>query len=138
MTTTVSLTPASTSSAVSLVATARVTAADVQTIIDTNLTTAQINAFINAANAIIQDNLLDAGLGTTTLAQIELWLAAHLLAIRDQRERSVTISDGKVDYHQPQFGLGLDATMYGQQVKLLDWSGRLAALGQKRAVIEVY
>lgn len=120
----------------SLVATARVTADEVKEIIDTDLTDAQINAFINAANAIVQDNLLDANIGATTLAQIELWLAAHLLATRDMREKAVDLGSGAVTYQTPQLGLALDGTAYGQQVKLLDYSGILSTLGQRRARIE--
>lgn len=119
-----------------LAATARVTASEVGEIISTDLTDAQVEAFINSANAIIQENMLEAGMSANILTQIELWLAAHLVAVSDQREQRVNLRDGDVTYHTPRFGLGLDGTMYGQQVKVLDYSGILSGLGQKRARIE--
>lgn len=119
-----------------LAATARVTASEVGEIISTDLTDAQVAAFINSANAIIQENMLEAGMSANILTQIELWLAAHLVAISDQREQSVSLRDGAVTYQSPRLGLGLDGTMYGQQVKVLDYSGILSGLGQKRARIE--
>lgn len=119
-----------------LAATARVTASEVGEIISTDLTDAQVAAFINSANAIIQENMLEAGMSANILTQIELWLAAHLVAIRDQREQRVNLRDGDVTYQSPRLGLGLDSTTYGQQVKVLDYSGILSGLGQKRARIE--
>jgi len=39
--------------------------------------------------------------------------------------------------YQGRTGLGLAATLYGQQVKMLDTSGTLANLGKKKSVVEV-
>lgn len=116
--------------------TARTTTAAVGLIIGTTLTSAQIQAFIDTATLVVDANLLDKGLSTDLLTQIETWLAAHLLSMRDQRTSGRKIGDVSFTY-QGQTGLGLDATLYGQQVKLLDTSGTLASLGKRRASITV-
>lgn len=116
--------------------TARTTTTAVGLIINTTLTTAQIQAFIDTATLVVDANLVDKGLSTDLLTQIETWLTAHLLSMRDQRTSSRQIGDVSFTY-QGQTGLGLDATLYGQQVKLLDTSGTLASLGKRRASITV-
>lgn len=117
--------------------TARTTTTAVELIISTTLTDPQIQAFIDTATLIVDANLLDKGLSTDLLTQIETWLAAHLLSMRDQRTSERRIGDVWFTY-QGQTGLGLDATLYGQQVKLLDTSGTLASLGKRRATLTVF
>ena len=75
------------------------------------------------------------------LKEIELWLSAHFVAIRDPQVRRVERETGHGRAEVDAFGetaLGLDSTLYGQQVKLLDTCGKLATAGEKRAVIEVF
>lgn len=117
--------------------TARATESDVTSIIDTDRTTGQITAFIATANVIVNDNLVGVGLSDTTLTQIEIWLAAHLIAISDQREVRINVLQSEVEYHVPKFGMGLKATAFGQQALALDFTGRLASLGNQRALIEI-
>ena len=119
-----------------LVAGARVNAAQVMEIISTSLSEEQINAFINTAHTIIAAKLTDVGLDTDTLTQIELWLSAHFLSMRDQRPNSETIAEYSVRY-QGSTGMGLEATTYGQQALTLDWSGTLKSLGLKKATLFV-
>ena len=116
---------------------ARATYAGVKDIIETSLTQGQVNAFINAANVMVTTLLSDADLSVTTLQQIETWLAAHLLSTRDMRASDEAIGGYRVKY-QGQTGLGLDATFYGQQVRLLDTSGKLANLGKQAASLLTY
>lgn len=115
---------------------ARVTATEVKEIIDTSLTDAQINTMITAANLTVTKHLGDQGLSSDLLKEIERWLSAHFCHARDPREQEKSIDSTRVKF-QGQTGLGLDATFYGQQVKVLDPTGRLAKLGQKRATIFV-
>lgn len=117
--------------------TARTTTTAVELIISTTLTDPQIQAFIDTATLIVDANLADKGLSPDLLTQIETWLAAHLLSMRDQRTSERRIGDVWFTY-QGQTGLGLDATLYGQQVKLLDTSGTLASLGKRRATLTVF
>lgn len=115
-----------------LISTARTTFAEVSEIIQTSLTEAQVNAFINSASRLVTTVLADAGLASDVLEDIEMWLAAHLLSTRDQRAQNESLGSYSVTY-QGSTGLGLDATFYGQQVKLLDTSGLLANVGKQAA-----
>lgn len=120
-----------------LLADARVDADDVKEIVDTDLTDVQINAFINTAHRYVDANLLGKSLDADTLTDIELWLSAHFLSMRDPRVSSVSANGLSASY-QGKTGEGLKATLYGQQALALDASGTLASLGQKRAVFEVW
>lgn len=118
---------------------ARTSPTAVQEIIDTDLTDTQINAFITAANLLVTNQLASKGLGNAMLAEIERWLAAHLLATRDQRVQSESV-DGAGGYSvtfQGRTDMGLDATIYGQQVKILDTSGTLASMGLRQVRLNV-
>lgn len=79
---------------------ARVTEAEVTAIIDTDLTSAQVQAFIDDASGWIDDNLADAGLFDATLKRIEKYLAAHFITLRDPRIRSGTIGDVSETYQR--------------------------------------
>lgn len=105
----------------------RVTGAEVKEIIDTSLTDAQVAPFIAAASAMVDQYLGDAGLSDALLKEIERWLSAHLVAVRDPRAQSKGVGDLRIQY-RGRTGLGLDATLYGQQVKALDPTGALASL----------
>lgn len=116
---------------------ARATPEDVLDIIGTSLNEAQLHAFINLAHEMVAGNLSGAGLSEARLTQIETWLAAHFVAIRDQRAKSMSISgEGSVTY-QGETGMGLNATLYGQQAMMLDTSGTLGKSGMRRATLKV-
>jgi hypothetical protein len=117
---------------------ARVEPDEVKEIIDTSLTDSQINAFINSAHYLIQANLLNKGLSANILTQIELWLSAHFLAIRDQRVESEGVAGEWQARYQGKTGMGFSATTYGQQALLLDTTGTLASAGLKAITFEVY
>ena len=102
---------------------ARVSGSEVQDIIDTDLET--LTPFIDAASQLV-DGI--SGLGAATLKEIERWLAAHFIAIRDQRTVKDAVGDSSHTYGG-KTGMGLDATLYGQQVKLLDTTGYLVSVG---------
>ena len=110
----------------------RVEHREVVAIIDTTLT--DVHPFIDTANIIVTDKLSSIH-DDTLLKEIEKWLAAHFVAIRDRRPQSETLGNASVTY-QGQTGLGLDATLYGQQVKVLDTSGVLASMGKRIAEVK--
>lgn len=114
----------------------RVTVAEVKEIIETVASDAAIGAHITAANLIVTRNLAGSDLGDDTLKEIERWLAAHFVAVQDMRKKSESIGDSS-ETNMGNAGMGLDFTPYGQQVKLLDATGTLATIGQKRAFFEV-
>ena len=113
--------------------TVRVTATEVKQILDTDLTDPVIEVFINAANLTVTDALGSSTvLSSDQLKEIERWLTAHLIAsTRDQQIQEDTIGKSKVVY-QGRTAMGLDATFYGQQVKILDTSGVLVGSAGKR------
>ncbi len=115
---------------------ARITDAEVKEIIDTDIT--PLTAFITAANLIVTANLADKELGVDLLKEIERWLAAHLIAIRDPRAANEKINNSSVTY-QGKTDMGLNHTSYGQQVLILDYTGTMASVGAglKRASLEV-
>lgn len=121
-----------------LLTTARVDVADVKDIIETSLTDSEINAFINSANRLVNATVALTGIDSSILTEIEQWLSAHFLAIRDQRvEREKVGGEWEATY-QGKTEKGLSSTTYGQQAIILDYTGTLASLGQKAATIQVW
>ena len=108
----------------------RVSDSEVKEIIDTTVTT---TPFIDAANLIVTGKLADQGLGDALLKEIERWMSAHLVAIRDPMIKKEKAGEAEATYVTGKEGMGLDATPYGQQVKLLDTSGALTDLGRRSA-----
>lgn len=117
--------------------TTRVSSEDVLEIFETSLTEAQLEAFITAANLLINEKLSSAGLSDDLLFELERWLAAHLASARERVTSSESMG-GASEAYATRVGLGLDGSFYGQQVKLLDPTGILAGLDQrkKRATLE--
>jgi hypothetical protein len=115
-----------------------VTPTGLRLIIATELEDAQVAAFIRTAHVMVQETLASRGLSEERLAEIDLWLAAHYLAISDQRPQQEKIGSEYAVTYQGQTGQGLQATLYGQQVLLLDTTGALANLGKPAASIEVF
>ena len=114
---------------------ARVLQTDVESIYE-NDDSIDLTAFIDAANALVTDVLTGSGLSASMLKEIERWLAAHLVSIRDKRAASVRIGGAETTF-EGKYGLGLNHTSYGQQVLLLDTSGNFAKLGKPRASFAV-
>jgi hypothetical protein len=105
----------------------RATETEVKQIIDTDLTTEQVNPFLRAANLMVTNVLTDQEYSDESLKEIECWLAAHFVAIRDPRLTKEKIADAE-DTYQGKFGERLNGTSYGQQVLLLEYKGILAEL----------
>lgn len=112
----------------------RVDATEVKEIIETALSDATIEAFITAANLTVTNMLTDSGLDDDTLHEIERWLTAHLMACTRERQiHSEGAGEATVTY-VGRTAMGLDATYYGQQVKVLDTTGILSSQLGKRNV----
>lgn len=112
----------------------RVTDTEVKKIIDTTITT---TPFIRSANLVVTDRLVGQGLSTDMLKEIELWLAAHFVAIRDKQFVKRKIGDAEDTYQVGKLGEGLKATEFGQQVILLDSTGILSRAGKGSASLEL-
>jgi len=112
---------------------ARVTEEEVKAIIDTTVTTAP---FITAANLLVESVLGGESLGDDLLKEIERWLSAHFVAIRDPREKSKKMDEAEAKFFLGKEGKGLEATPYGMQAIALDTTGKLANVGKTTAKVE--
>ena len=117
----------------------RVTDPEVKQIINTDITT---DPFITTANVLVNkieaNGISDSG----HLKEIERWLAAHFVAVRDNRAAGLSdfsVGDADEKYLKSSFALtkGLGSTYYGQQAVALDTSGTLVSLGKGRAQFSV-
>lgn len=111
----------------------RVTDTEVKEIIATSLTT---TPFIDTANALINETLLDQGFSEAYLTQIEKYLSAHFVSLRERQLKGEKLGDASNTYGG-EFGKGLRFSQYGQQVLILDTSGTLEDLGKAKAEIDV-
>ena len=103
--------------------------ADVKAIIDTNRLT---TPFITTAELIVSEDLSGQGYSAGRLDQITLYLAAHFVAITEERGNLTkhTKGDASEEYAM-ELGSGLRLTRYGQQAMDLDTSGVLKAQASK-------
>lgn len=107
---------------------ARTSVSAVKDIMETSLTDAQITAFITTANVMVDSYLDSKGLSATLLTEIETYLAAHLITLRDRRSASEA-ADGVSFNYEGDIGQGLDSSTYGQTAQALDTTGTLGSLG---------
>lgn len=114
----------------------RTTVDEVKNIFDTSLSTNQLEACIRSANIVVNNNLLDVGMNSDTLRDIERWLAAHFAETRDPVLTEEKIGDATDKYLRPKTKTGLAGTTSGQQALLLDYSGKLASLGKRRMLVD--
>lgn len=109
----------------------------VKEIIETDLTDAQINAFINIAYYVsipLTGELGLCGGGSMHCAIIQM-LAAHFITLRERQVKSENVAGEWSVSFLGKDGLGLEASLYGQNAISLDCSGILAKLGLKRATM---
>lgn len=113
----------------------RVTDTEVRAIIEIDATL-DIDAFILAANLMVTALCTDTSLLATQLKEIERWLSAHLVAVREPRALSKKAGPFTEAY-MSKVALGLDVTHYGQQAMLMDTSGALAQANKQGGPVEL-
>lgn len=111
---------------------ARVSGGQVKDVIETSLEEAVIlGSMINTANLYVDTHLLTVGHTDAVLERIELYLAAHIVALTEERG---SLKGGKFgdssEFLADVFDDGFRATRYGQMAITLDTSGTLASLGR--------
>lgn len=107
----------------------RVTGSEVKEVINTSLLTAEVEPFILAANAIVTG--MCSSYSTAEQKELERWLAAHLVSIRDPSKSAVIEQNaGAPSQKYALIGKGLSATPYGSQVLIMDYKGKLGGLGK--------
>jgi hypothetical protein len=110
---------------------ARTTDDAVFAIIDTTLT--DIDTFITTANLFVTNTLGSTDLDDNILEEIERYMTAHFLSVKDQRVQAEKIDVLSFTY-QGKTGMGLDATLYGQMAQALDTTGTLAGIAKNGAM----
>jgi len=113
----------------------RTTAAEVKQIMDDcTLDDTIVDVYIVAANALVTKVLGDdTNIGTVLIEEIERWFTAHMIA--STRWRTTTdekLGDASVKYTGV-FKENLSSTPYGQMVKQLDITGKMANIGKRSA-----
>lgn len=114
----------------------RVTGTEVKEIINTSLSAAAVEPFITPANLIVTGKC-SSTYSAAELKEIERWLAAHFVAIRDPSLSAVIRQQaGKVSQEyllsRSNITSALETTPYGQQALAMDYQGTLAGVGGGR------
>ena len=112
----------------------RVKQSEVREIITTDFES--LLPFIAVADSLVTSKVAGQGLSDAELKEITRWLAAHFVAVADPRAKSEKTDEAQATYFMGKEGTGLDATSYGQQVKILDTTGSLANSGKGAAKLE--
>lgn len=113
----------------------RVTDAEVREIIEIDASL-NIDAFITAANLLVTQVCTDSSLSVALLKEIERWVAAHFVAIREPKALSRKAGPFS-ETSMSKVGLGLKVTHWGQQAMILDTSGALAAASESRIAADI-
>ncbi len=111
---------------------ARVTAGQIKEVIETKIADSVIQAsMIDTANLYVDTHLLSFGHSKDILEKIELYLAAHYVALTEERGslRGGSFGDAS-EFLSDLYTEGFRATRFGQVALGLDTSGTLARLGQ--------
>lgn len=113
---------------------ARVTAEAVQEVINTSIDANVIlTNMIDTANVLVDTYLEPAGLDETVLAKIELYLAAHFVALTEEGGGITRSKLGDADESYANiFEEGFRSTRFGQTALALDSSGTLAGVAQTK------
>lgn len=91
------------------------------------------NMIVTAAN-LVDTHLLNAGHSANTLEQIEMYLAAHLVALTEEKGGLVRSQFGDAEeWFSDQYNTGLRMTRFGQIALAIDSSGILANISASSA-----
>jgi hypothetical protein len=116
---------------------ARVTAEEVQAIMDTDLTEAKITGYIDSVTIIVDGLFNSVSISDPLLKEIERWLTAHAIAISSERQAREEGAGGAYIKYAGMTGIGLKATSYGQMAISIDTTGTLLGSMGKAASIYV-
>jgi len=114
----------------------RVTADEVEAILGDHVDSdVNVSPYITPANNLVTVTLSGEGLSDQTLKDIEMWLSAHFVACAHPQWSKVKVGDGSFDFFG-QVGKGLNLTFYGQQVKILDPTGKMQKIGKPKVIFQ--
>ena len=111
---------------------ARVTATAVKEVVQTNIDDDVITSnHIDTANLLVTEHLAASGLSDALLAKIELYLAAHYVALTEEGGGLTRSKLGDADESFANiYDQGLRSTRFGQAALALDSTGTLSAVAQ--------
>ncbi len=111
----------------------RTNVTDVRLLMDaTDVEDDSVTSYIAAANKLVTALLTNVGLGDDLLEEIEKHIAAHFIsAYRERLSKREKAGEAEVEY-QGEFKAGLHSTPYGQTAMMLDVSGTLYAMFDKK------
>jgi len=112
---------------------ARTTTSRVCGVMDTTLTEDEVAPFVETANLMVTAYLASTDQTADALREVETYLAAHFVSLRDRLVKSEAAGGVRFDY-QGETGMGLDSSHYGQTAKLLDGSGVLKEIDGKTRI----
>lgn len=89
------------------------------------------------ANNLVTTHLLNEGYSSDTLEQIEMYLAAHLVALSEEKGGLIRTQFGDAEeWYSDQYDTGLRMTRFGQTALALDSSGVLANISAAAKVLK--
>lgn len=100
---------------------------------ETTLDEDVIEAYINSANVFVTAYLGTKGLSDDLLANIEMWLAAHMIVVTRERAIKEAGAGGAYVKYAGEWGEGLLGSTYGQMAVNLDTSGTLINLAKQKS-----
>lgn len=111
---------------------ARVTATKVKEVVNTSIADDVINRnHIATATAMVDEHLVGSGLSDTLLEKVELYLAAHFVALTEEGGALTRNKLGDADTSYANiYSQGLNSTRFGQQALSLDSTGTLSRVAQ--------
>ncbi len=117
---------------------ARVTGEGVKAVIETSISAEDVLAhMVDTANLYVDTHLTAEGHSDAILAKIELYLAAHFVALTEEKGGITRAKMGDADESYANvYKDGFQSTRYGQMALTLDVSGVLAKLSLTNAKAE--
>lgn len=118
---------------------ARVTAGAVKEVVPTQIADSVVlTNFIDTANLFVDTHLASAGHSDEILAKIELYLAAHYVALTEEQGGLTRAKMGDADESFANiYGQGLKATRFGQQALAIDTTGILNSVATTQLKAEL-
>ena len=100
---------------------------------DTALDSNVIEDYINSANVFVTAALGAKGLSDALLAEIEMWMAAHMISVTRERVYKEAGAGGAYVKYAGAWGEGLLGSTYGQMAVSLDISGTLVNIAKGKS-----
>ena len=105
----------------------RVEDSDITAILEVEDSSFPLTPFIASANSLVTELCVPAGYDDDRLKEIERWLAAHFVCVREKQTTSEGAGGVSTSY-AGQTGMRLESTLYGQTAMILDTEQSLQKL----------